>query len=239
MAPELLWIHSAPFLPSHFAMSKPPAVRTALVAGATGAVGSALLALLLADARYGTVKVLLRKPLEHSHPKLIALTLPEAGPAALGHAIAADDVFCCLGTTQKKAGSKAAFERVDYHLVLDVARAARSSGAQQFLVVSSVGASLKAGSFYLRVKARMEEAVLELGFAATHILRPSLLIAARTESRPGEWLGQKLAPLINPLLHGGLAKYRSISAEDVASAMLTLALRGLPGGQVHHLPLPD
>lgn len=218
-------------------MSKPPVVRTALVAGATGAVGSALLALLLADARYGQVKVLLRKPLDTTHPKLVQLTLTEAGPARLGNALAADDVFCCLGTTQKKAGSKAAFERVDYHLVLDVARAARSSGARQFLVVSSVGAALKARSFYLRVKARMEQAVLDLGFDATHILRPSLLIAERSESRPGEWLGQQLAPLINPLLKGGLAKYRSISAEDVAAAMLTLALRDLPGGQVHHLPL--
>jgi len=220
-------------------MSKPPAVRTALLAGATGAVGSALLALLLADARYGEVKVLVRKPLERTHPKLVQLTLVEAGPAKLGHALAADDVFCCLGTTQKKAGSKAAFERVDYHLVLDVARAARSSGARQFLVVSSVGASLKARSFYLRVKARMEQAVLDLGFDGTHILRPSLLIAERSESRPGEWLGQKLAPLINPLLTGGLAKYRSIAAGDVALALLTLALRDLPGGQVHHLPLAD
>ena len=220
-------------------MSKPPAVRTALVAGATGAVGNALLERLLADARYGQVKVLTRRPLAQSHPKLESLALDDKGPALLGAKLAADDVFCCLGTTLKKAGSKAAFERVDYHLVLELARAARAQGAEQFLVVSSVGASLKASSFYLRVKARMEQAVQELGYNSSHVLRPSLLIAARQESRPGERLAQKLAPLFSPLLAGKLAIYRAVPAADVATAMVTLALRRSPGTHTHHLPLPD
>lgn len=220
-------------------MSNAPAVRTALVAGATGVVGSALLSLLLADARYGSVKVLTRRPLKLTHRKLQVLMLSDSEPARLGTALAADDVFCCLGTTLKQAGSRAAFERVDYHLVLDLARAARAQGAQQFLVVSAAGASLKSASFYSRVKARMEQAVLDLGYPTTQILRPSLLLAKREDSRPAEWLGQKLAPLLNPLMGGALAIYRPIRAEAVAAAMLTLALRQLPGGHTHHLPLPD
>lgn len=220
-------------------MSALPSVRTALIAGATGVVGSALLQQLLGDARYGTVKVLVRRPLGVSHSKLVELTLSDVGPALLGGKLVADDVFCCLGTTQKKAGSRAAFERVDYHLVLEFARAALAQGARQFLVVSSVGASLKSGSFYLRVKARMEQAVLDLGYEAAHILRPSLLIADRKESRPGEWLAQKAAPLINPLLSGKLAIYRAVPAEEVAAAMVTLAQRNLDGGHTHHLPLAD
>lgn len=198
-----------------------------------------LLERLLADARYGHVKVLTRRPLTQSHPKLEALLLDDTGPALLGAKLAADDVFCCLGTTLKKAGSKPAFERVDYHLVLELARAARAQGAEQFLVVSSVGASLKAGSFYLRVKARMEQAVHELGYVSTHVLRPSLLIAKRQESRPGERIAQKLAPLLNPLMAGKLAIYRAVPAADVAAAMVTLALRRTPGAHTHHLPLPD
>lgn len=220
-------------------MSNPPAVRTALVAGATGAVGHALLERLLADARYGQVKVLSRRPLAQNHPKLEQLMLDDAGPALLGAKLGADDVFCCLGTTLKKAGSKAAFERVDYHLVLELARAARAQGAEQLLVVSSVGASLKAGSFYLRVKARMEQAVQELGYPSSHVLRPSLLIAARQESRPGERIAQKLAPLLDPLLSGKLAMYRAVPAAEVAAAMVRLALRRIPGTHTHHLPLPD
>ena len=218
-------------------MSQAPELRTALVAGATGAVGAPLVQQLLADARYGTVKVLSRRPLPFIHRKLRLLPLDESGAAALGAELAADDVFCCLGTTQKKAGSRAAFERVDYHLVLDVARAALAQGARQFLVVSAAGAALKSPSFYSRVKARMEQAVMELGYTSIHVLRPSLLLARRSESRPAEWLGQKLAPLINPLLSGKLAIYRAIPAETVADAMVRLALRQLPGQHVHHFPV--
>lgn len=220
-------------------MSAPPVIRTAVVAGATGAVGQALLDRLLADARYGRVTVLTRQPLGREHPKLVVLPLDSLGPVGLGAKLAADDAFCCLGTTLKKAGSRAAFERVDYHLVLDFARAARAQGAQQFLVVSSVGASLKAKSFYLRVKARMEQAVQELDYPTVHILRPSLLIAARRESRPGEWLAQKLAPLVDPLLQGQLAIFRPVRCEQVAESMVTLALRKLDGAHTHHLPLAD
>lgn len=220
-------------------MSNAPAVRTALVAGATGVVGMALLTRLLADARYGSVKVLTRRPLKLTHRKLLVLSLPDADLAKLGSALAADDVFCCLGTTLKKAGSQAAFERIDFHLVLELARAALAHGAQQFLVVSAAGSSLKSPSFYSRVKARMEQAVQLLGYPTTHILRPSLLLAQREESRPGEWLSQKLAPLLNPLLGGSLAIYRAVPAETVAAAMLTLALRHLSGTHIHHLPLPD
>jgi len=220
-------------------MTLPPAARTALVAGATGVVGAALVQLLLADARYGAVKVLSRRTLGFTHHKLTVLMLPEGGPAPLGTELAADDVFCCLGTTLKIAGSRAAFERVDYHLVLDIARAALAQGARQFLVVSAAGAAHKSPSFYSRVKARMEQAVLDLGYPTTHILRPSLLLAKRADSRPAEWLGQQIAPVLSPLLMGSLAIYKPVRAEDVAAAMRTLALRHLSGGHVHHLPLPD
>ncbi len=220
-------------------MTQSQTARTALVAGATGAVGRALVTQLLADARYASVKVLVRRSMGVAHAKLTELTLDDAGPTLMGAKLAADDVFCCLGTTQKIAGSQAAFERVDYHLVLELARAAKAQGAQQFLVVSSVGASLRAASFYLRVKARMEQAVKDVGYASTHVLRPSLLIAHRRDSRPGEWLGQKLAPLVNPLLVGKLAIYRSIAAAEVAAAMVSLAGRETLGAHVHHLPLAD
>jgi uncharacterized protein YbjT (DUF2867 family) len=215
-----------------------PGARTALVAGASGAVGQALVQILLDHAAYRRVKVLVRKPLALRHPKLETLLLPAEGPAALAETLAADDVFCCLGTTQKQAGSQAAFERVDYHLVLDVARSALAAGATQFVVLSSLGAALRSPSFYSRVKGRMEQAVLELPYRTIHVLRPSLLLTgARAEARPAEWLAQQLMPLLNPLLRGRLARMRAIAAEDVAAAMVTLALRDAHGGQVHHLPL--
>lgn len=219
-------------------MPKNDRKRTALIAGATGAVGALLLERLLADGRYASVKVLSRRPLRKNHPKLHEQLFSGERPV-FGPELGADDVFCCLGTTLKKAGSKAAFELVDYHLVVNLARTTKAQCAGQFLVVSAAGSSLKSPSFYSRVKARMEQAVTEAGFTTLHILRPSLLLAEREDSRPGEWLAQKAAPLLNPLLKGKLAMYRAVPAAEVADALVELAWRKQPGVHVHHLPLAD
>lgn len=210
---------------------------TALVAGPTGAVGKALLLRLLADPRYTRVKALSRRSLGISHAKLEELRLDGTSLDSLGASLAADDVYCCLGTTLKQAGSKAAFERVDYHLVLELARAAKAQGAKQFLVVSAVGASLRSPAFYSRVKARMEQAVREVGFDSLHIVRPSLLLAEREQWRPAEWVASKAAPLLNKALTGELAKYRAVKVDEVAAAMIGLAAGQTPGSHLHHLPL--
>jgi uncharacterized protein YbjT (DUF2867 family) len=211
--------------------------RTALVAGATGLVGNALLRQLAASQEYRQIKLLGRRPPALEAGKLQFIASDFGNLESLGAELAADDVYCCLGTTLRKAGSQAAFERVDYHMVVDLARATLKSGARRFIVVSAAGASLKSPAFYSRVKARMEHAVSELPFEAVHILRPSLLLGARQEVRPAELLGQKLAPLLSLLMRGPLRKYRPIHAEDVAAAMLRLALGPAQGVQVHHLPL--
>ncbi len=218
-------------------MSEASQAPTALIAGATGAVGRAVLDQLLQEGRFGLVKVLTRRPLGLRDSRVQELLFTGENPAQLGAALKADAVFCCLGTTIAAAGSKAAFERVDYHLVLELARACKQHGAQQFLVVSALGSSARSLAFYSRVKARMEESVRELGFASTSIIRPSLLIARRAERRLAEEIGQKLAPLLNPLLRGELAKYRAVRAEDVAAAMVQLAKAQAPGATVHYLPL--
>lgn len=212
--------------------------RTALIAGATGLVGRALLEQLLADDTYGTVKIIGRTlPAVQSKKSLqfIASDFSDLGTHAA--ALSADDVFCCLGTTLRKAGSQAAFEKVDYHMVVDLARAAKHAGGRQFLVVSAAGSSIRSPSFYSRVKARMEQAVSEAGFATTHILRPSLLLGARQELRPAERAAQLVSPLLKRVLLGPLKKYRPVSATAVATAMITLAKRDSAGSHVHHLPL--
>jgi uncharacterized protein YbjT (DUF2867 family) len=213
--------------------------RIALVAGPTGLIGSSLLQRLLHDPAYAEVRALSRRPLTERHARLRVLLTDYADLDALGDALAVDDVFCCLGTTLSAAGSRAAFEDVDYRMVADLARAARRAGAHQFLVVSAVGASRHALAFYSRVKGRMEAAVSALDYAAVHILRPSLLLGERTQSRPAEEAAQKLMPKISPLLRGPLARYRPVAGGEVAEAMQRLALRGSPGVHIHHLPLAD
>lgn len=210
--------------------------RTALVAGATGLVGAALLRRLLAHETYSGIRVLGRRPPALEAGKIRFVASDFGNLDALRAELAVDDVYCCLGTTLRRAGSRAAFERVDYHMVVDLARAVHAAGAQRFLVVSAVGASARSPAFYSRVKAQMEQAVAEVPFTAVHVVRPSLLLGERAERRPAERLSQQLSPLLAPFLRGPLAKYRPVRAEDVAAAMLRLAFTDARGVHVHHLP---
>ena len=211
--------------------------RIAVVAGATGLVGSLLLRQLAESHDYAEIRVLGRRPPAHEAGKVRFIATDFSDLQAHAAELAVDDVFCCLGTTIRAAGSRPAFERVDYHMVVDLARIAQKAGARRFLVVSAVGASEHSAAFYSRVKGRMEKAVNQLPFEAVHIVRPSLLLGERKESRPGEKLGQRVAPLLSPFMLGPLAKYRAVSADEVAAALLELARSPARGAQVHHLPL--
>lgn len=211
--------------------------RIALVAGATGLVGKLLVQRLLASGAYDRIKLLTRRALPIDDSRVENVISDYSDLATLGKKIKADDVFCCLGTTLKKAGSRAAFEKVDYQMVIDLARATLAQGARQFLVISAAGTAEHSPSFYSRVKAHMERDVAAVGFDAVHIVRPALLIGAREERRPAEHISQMLMPLFNPLLVGSFRKYRSATGEDVADALLQLARRETRGVHIHHLPL--
>lgn len=208
--------------------------RTALIAGATGLTGQQLLKQLLADVRYAEVHVLVRGHVFAPHTKLIEhivdfAALPNLPTLPKG----VDDAFCCLGTTIKIAGSKVAFRIVDFDYVVNFARAAQKSGAQRFLVMSSLGANPESGVFYSRVKGEMEEALRDLGFAELHIFQPSFLLGNRSESRPGERFGTAAFQLISPLLFGPARKYRAIEVTDVARAMIRVACSQKSGAHVY------
>jgi uncharacterized protein YbjT (DUF2867 family) len=142
------------------------------------------------------------------------------------------DVFCCLGTTIKKAGSQEAFRRVDYEYPLNVARLAAQWEDAHFLVVSSVGADAGSGVFYSRVKGELEKAVQALPLAGAHIFRPSLLLGERGEVRLGERMAAVAAKPLSLLLFGPLRKYRPIHARTVAQAMLRVAREGRRGVEI-------
>jgi uncharacterized protein YbjT (DUF2867 family) len=144
-----------------------------------------------------------------------------------GEALAADDAFCCLGTTRAKAGSAEAFRRVDFDAVEEFARAAQAAGAKRFLLVSSSGADARSPFLYPRVKGEAEEAVSRLPFEAVAVLRPSLLLGPRAERRPAERLAQAL--LGGPLRGLIPARWRPVEAAAVARAMKRWALTGAPG----------
>jgi len=216
-------------------MARPAAIspRTALVAGATGLIGQALLAQLLDDDRYGRVEVVARRPLTSvlaRHPRL-AVRIGDAAELA-GEEPRADDVYIALGTTIKVAGSEAAFRAVDFDLVVAIARAAHRAGATRLGVVSALGADATSLVFYNRVKGEMEAAVRSLGYASVVIARPSLLLGDRAAlgqpTRPGEvWAARLLGPMLS-LVPAGV---RPIDASAVAAALIA-ALADAPALRV-------
>ncbi|AMJ64630.1 NAD-dependent epimerase/dehydratase family protein [Hymenobacter sp. PAMC 26628] len=207
--------------------------KTALLAGATGLIGAALLPLLLADARYAKVVVVGRRPVALAHPKLVQVVTELSELESHRLQLIADDVFCCLGTTRQQAGSKEAFYKVDFLYVVQLAALAASNFASQFLVVSSIGANASRRMYYSRVKGEMEAAVGPLPFRALHIFRPSLLLGRRAHPRLGERIGAVALALAGPLLRGSLAKYRPVTAAAVAAAMLHAARTDATGLRVH------
>lgn len=205
------------------------------VAGSTGLVGASLLEQLLGQPEVTQVTALVRRPHWAPRPKLTELVVDfdqlEGSPALAGRPVS--HAACCLGTTIKKAGSQAAFRRVDFDYVLGFARAARQAGARSFLLVSALGANATSSVFYNRVKGEVEDALAELGFPALHILRPSLLLGERAEHRPGERFASALGRPLGHLLFGRLKKYAPIEGSDVARALSRLALDPRQGRFVH------
>jgi len=195
-------------------------MRTALLAGASGLTGGFLLRQLLDAPEYGRVIALGRRPLDLSHPKLEQVTADFTALEKVGPELRCDDAYCCLGTTIRQAGSQEAFRAVDHAAVLAFAWLARRSGAERFFVISSLGANARSRVFYNRVKGETEEALEVLDFKTLAIFRPSLLLGPRKQARLGERMGEAILWVAEPLLLGGLRKYRAIQAEVVARAML-------------------
>lgn len=207
--------------------------RSALVLGATGLIGRHCLDLLLADSSYTDVHAIVRKPLLLEHPKLHQHVIAFTELAATVAAVAAADIFCCLGTTIKQAGSQEAFRRVDYEYPLVAAQSALHHGARQFLIVTAMGASSDSRIYYNRVKGDVERAICALPLPTVHVLQPSMLLGDRDERRFGEAIGQVAMRLLQPLMLGGARKYRAIAGATVARAMIALAKQDRPGQHRH------
>ena len=207
--------------------------KTALLAGASGLIGSQLLPLLLASERYAKVIVVGRKAVPVLHPKLMQVVTDLDKLDEVRLKLIADDVYCCLGTTMRQAGSKEAFFKVDFLYVVTLAAITASNFAAQLLVVSSMGADAKSRVYYSRVKGEMEAAVAQAPFRAIHIFRPSLLLGERAQPRLGERLAAAVLGLLRPVMNGPLLKYQPVTGAAVAAAMLRAAEDDGGGVRVH------
>lgn len=209
--------------------------QTCIVAGATGLIGTNLLRQLSTDREFYEVRVLSRHEPDVEAGKIHTTTANFSMIEEIADDVfsGVTTVFCCLGTTMAKAGSKDEFVKVDKSYVLELARMAEKHKIRNFLVVSAVSAQKDSRFFYNRVKGEMEEQLLKLDIPYIGIFRPSLLHGSRNEVRIGEQFARLGMRLINPFLVGKSSKYKSIYARDVAAAMIAASKSNKTGTEAY------
>lgn len=200
-------------------------MRSAIVVGGTGLVGNALVKLLCDSEEYVSVTVLSRRKLDFEHPKLTVKVRSfdqlEEEDIDFAH-----EVFCCLGTTMKKAKTREQFEKVDVEYPLHIASLSKKCGIMHFIMISAMGASEKSAFYYNKVKGKVERELMALDLPQLSIIRPSLLVGDRKEFRLGEKTGEWILKGLNPLFIGSFKKYRPIEVDQLALAMKVIALFG-------------
>ena len=197
--------------------------RTALVFGATGLIGNYVVEQLCSDERYSRVLVFSRRevPLPCEKAELVLTDFEQL--EAVADRISGQDLFMCLGTTLRTAGSKEKQRWIDQQLPLNVAAIASRNGVRNYLFVSSLGARATSGGFYLRLKGETEEALHQYTFVKRVLLRPSMLLGPRKDRRIGEMIGKVFIVLLTPFLWGPLKRWRGIHGRKVARAMIAIA----------------
>jgi uncharacterized protein YbjT (DUF2867 family) len=207
--------------------------KTALVLGATGLIGKELVKILSENNRYERIHLLIRRPIELTleNGEIHIINLDDM--AKHHELFKVTDVFCCLGTTIKKAKTKEAFRKVDYDYPVEAARLAKENGVEKYLIVTAMGADTKSLFFYNRVKGEVEEALNRLNLPSLHLFRPSLLLGEREEFRFGEKLAEKASGVLNNLMIGPLRPYRGIRAKKVAIAMALTAQSNKKGSNAY------
>jgi uncharacterized protein YbjT (DUF2867 family) len=205
---------------------------TATLVGSTGLIGSYLLEELLNDPHFDTIRILIRRPVDITHPKLEKKIVDFNDSDSLLVALSNSDVlFCSIGSTMKKVkGDREAYRKIDFDIPVKLARFCKMTDCEKFILVSSAGANSKSRNFYQRLKEETEEAVKSVGLKTVHIMRPSLLLGERKEFRLGENIGKALMTSLSFLIP---EKYKAIQGKDVAKVMLALSKKNDEGIFVH------
>jgi uncharacterized protein YbjT (DUF2867 family) len=206
--------------------------KTALVVGATGLVGSELVKLLLEAPEYEKIIVWVRSSTNIINAKLQEVIIDFNNIESYEFDEKIQHVFCCLGTTIKKAKTKEAFKKVDLEYPIFLAKKAKARKVSQFLLISSMGADENSRFFYSKVKGQLEGELIKMGLKSLKIFRPSLLLGERKEFRFGEKIAAVISQGLPFIFDGGLRKYRPIYGETVAKAMYKTAVEERPGTQI-------
>ena len=205
-------------------------MKTAIVLGASGLVGTELVHQLLNTTEFEKVKIFVRRSLGISNSKLEEQLIDFENLSAWKNDLVGDTLFSCMGTTLKTAGSKEKQYLVDYTYPYQCIEAAIQNGIKQIILVSSIGAKASSSNFYLRMKGELEEAIKKLNPSNFIVFRPSILDGNRLESRPAEYLALKIMRILGKLPF--LKKYAPTLVRDLAGSMIRLALKDKEGVKV-------
>ena len=194
-------------------------MTTSIIAGSTGLIGGNVIEVL--STKKQSVIALTRRSIPNLPPEITEMIIDFEAFEKNGSLPSCNNIFICLGTTIKTAGSKENFKKVDINYCLSIAKKAKEAGAETLSLVSSVGANSSSKNFYLKTKGELEEALQELGFLTVNIFRPSFLVGERSEKRLAEKIAIKLAKILDLFLIGPASKYRSVKAESLAKTMVS------------------
>lgn len=208
-------------------------MKTALIIGSTGLIGSQLLNLLLDSNDYLKVITFVKRDTGIKHPKLTQHIIDFDKPETYKELVVGDDFFCTIGTTIKKAGSKKAFRKVDFEYPRQFAAFALQNKVQKYFIISSLDADANSGNFYLKTKGEIQDFLKDCNFESVAVLQPSLLLGNRTEFRLGEKVGAFFMKTLSFLFSGNLKKYKPIESETVAKALLKIAQTNNKGFKIY------
>lgn len=205
-------------------------MKTAIVLGASGLVGTELVHQLLNSVEFGEVKIFVRRTLEISHPKLKEHIIDFDNLSSWKQDLTGDSLFSCMGTTIKTAGSKEKQYLIDFTYPYNCIEAAIDNGTKQIILVSSIGAKATSSNFYLRIKGELEEAVKKLNPSNFIVFRPSILDGNRVESRPAEYKAIQIMRILGKLPF--LKKYAPTRVKDLAASMIKITFENNEGIKV-------
>ena len=202
-------------------------MKTAIVLGASGLVGTELVHQLLKTTEFGKVKIFVRRTLGINNPKLEEHLIDFDNLSVWKQDLVGYTLFSCMGTTLKTAGSKEKQYVIDFTYPYQCIEAAIQNGTKQIILVSSLGAKASSSNFYLRMKGELEEAIKKLNPSNFIVFRPSILDGNRVESRPAEYKAIQIMRKVGKIPF--LKKYAPTLVSDLAGSMIRLALKDKEG----------
>jgi len=126
-------------------------LKEVTIFGATGLIGSLLLEILINDAGFDKVNVVTRSNFSFIHKKIDKHIIDFSNPQAISKIVKNSQiVFAAIGTTQSKVkGDKEAYHKIDYDILINIAKACKANKVKNFSFVSSSGANENSDGFYL------------------------------------------------------------------------------------------